>query len=353
MVAGHYATALVAYERERNRTALAAALREHLPRPADDHAGPARRRDHGAARGRQAEPRRDARRHDVQPRRRARPVLECRDRRLRVVVDAAARDRGVGRGAVLLHEVADFVSGFPHFLLGPGTREVGLACTSAPPLALAIELAVGLTCVVVLQPDRSAARATDRALRAGDRRRRGDVAAREVTRRRRSAREAVRVLRQVTREEQLGPVGADSRPITSSRAAAVIALAIKYAGRPSIGAIIVTPPLPKLRPGLSTSQRVTMSRRRTLPVASTRPSGQREHLASREEAQGNTPPLPKPGRRGCLAAVRRTRRGRCRDVARRGRRPWRQSPPSGRDPTETGRRSPSRPKVSCRATRRS
>lgn len=51
-------------------------------------------------------------------------------------------------GLVLLHEVADLVSGFPHFVLGPDTPEVGLGLYFSAPLgALAIELLVGLACV--------------------------------------------------------------------------------------------------------------------------------------------------------------------------------------------------------------
>lgn len=51
-------------------------------------------------------------------------------------------------GLVLLHEVADLVSGFPHFVLGPDTPEVGLGLYFRAPLgALAIELIAGLVCV--------------------------------------------------------------------------------------------------------------------------------------------------------------------------------------------------------------
>lgn len=49
---------------------------------------------------------------------------------------------------VLLHEAADFLSGFPHHLLGPGTAELGLGLYfRAPLLALAIELVVAVACV--------------------------------------------------------------------------------------------------------------------------------------------------------------------------------------------------------------
>lgn len=49
---------------------------------------------------------------------------------------------------VLLHEAADFLSGFPHYVLGPGTTELGLGLYfRAPLLALAIELVVALACV--------------------------------------------------------------------------------------------------------------------------------------------------------------------------------------------------------------
>jgi hypothetical protein len=51
-------------------------------------------------------------------------------------------------GLVAVHEVADLISGFPHFVLGPDTPRVGLGLyTSAPLLALAIELGLGLACV--------------------------------------------------------------------------------------------------------------------------------------------------------------------------------------------------------------
>jgi len=51
-------------------------------------------------------------------------------------------------GLVLLHEAADLLSGFPHFVHGPGTPEVGLGLYFRAPLgALAIELLVGLICV--------------------------------------------------------------------------------------------------------------------------------------------------------------------------------------------------------------
>lgn len=51
-------------------------------------------------------------------------------------------------GLVLLHEAADLLSGFPHFVFGPGTPEVGLGLYFQAPLsALAIELLVSLICV--------------------------------------------------------------------------------------------------------------------------------------------------------------------------------------------------------------
>ncbi len=51
-------------------------------------------------------------------------------------------------GLVAFHEVCDLVSGFPHFVMGPGTPEVGLSLYYRAPLAaMGIELALGLACV--------------------------------------------------------------------------------------------------------------------------------------------------------------------------------------------------------------
>jgi hypothetical protein len=51
-------------------------------------------------------------------------------------------------GLVAFHEVCDLVSGFPHFVMGPGTSELGLGLyVQAPLAALGIELALGLACV--------------------------------------------------------------------------------------------------------------------------------------------------------------------------------------------------------------
>jgi hypothetical protein len=51
-------------------------------------------------------------------------------------------------GLVVVHEVADFVSGFSHFIHGPGTAEVGLGLYGRAPLAaLGVELLVAVACV--------------------------------------------------------------------------------------------------------------------------------------------------------------------------------------------------------------
>lgn len=67
------------------------------------------------------------------------------------VVYLVTRSRGAAiwaGGLVLLHEVADLVSGFPHFLLGPETAAVGLGLYShAPVAALVVELLVAVACV--------------------------------------------------------------------------------------------------------------------------------------------------------------------------------------------------------------
>ena len=148
MVAGHYATALVAYERERTAplwlllfasifldllmiTLVLLGVETMAPPEGIKPSLAAMRVDMTFS-------------HDVVP------VLLWSaaiagfawwwTRRLAIAAWAAV--------LVLLHEIADFVSGFPHFVLGPGTREVGLGLYfRAPLLALAIELAVGLACV--------------------------------------------------------------------------------------------------------------------------------------------------------------------------------------------------------------
>ena len=64
---------------------------------------------------------------------------------------AITLSRGVALWAgalVLLHEVADLLSGFPHYVFGPDTPEIGLGLYFSAPLgALAIELVVALACV--------------------------------------------------------------------------------------------------------------------------------------------------------------------------------------------------------------
>lgn len=72
-----------------------------------------------------------------------------------VAMTAAAylvtRNRGAAiwaGGLVLLHEVADLVSGFPHFVLGPDSPAIGLGLyIHAPVGALVAELLVALACV--------------------------------------------------------------------------------------------------------------------------------------------------------------------------------------------------------------
>ena len=49
---------------------------------------------------------------------------------------------------VIVHELSDMVSGFGHFILGPDSQPVGLALYSTAPLpAIAIELVFALLCV--------------------------------------------------------------------------------------------------------------------------------------------------------------------------------------------------------------
>lgn len=51
-------------------------------------------------------------------------------------------------GLVAFHELSDFAAGFGHYIMGPDTQPVGLALYSTAPLpALAIELALALACV--------------------------------------------------------------------------------------------------------------------------------------------------------------------------------------------------------------
>jgi len=64
---------------------------------------------------------------------------------------AGTRSRGTAlwvAGLVFVHEVFDLVSGFPHFVMGSGTPEVGFGLyQSAPLMALAIEAVVAFACV--------------------------------------------------------------------------------------------------------------------------------------------------------------------------------------------------------------
>jgi hypothetical protein len=63
-------------------------------------------------------------------------------------------------GLVAFHEICDLVSGFPHFVMGPGTPEIGLGLyQQAPLVALGIELALGLACVAWFTSRRTLPRA--------------------------------------------------------------------------------------------------------------------------------------------------------------------------------------------------
>ncbi len=64
---------------------------------------------------------------------------------------AITRDWRIGLWGVALvavHEICDLISGFPHYIMGPETKEIGLGLYYTSPLsALAIELILGLVCV--------------------------------------------------------------------------------------------------------------------------------------------------------------------------------------------------------------
>lgn len=66
---------------------------------------------------------------------------------LSVLLTRSATAAGWCAALVVIHELCDFISGFEHRLLGPGTKRVGLDLYHrSPELALVLEAAFGAVC---------------------------------------------------------------------------------------------------------------------------------------------------------------------------------------------------------------